>query len=566
MSNRRPRLKVFLCHDSSDKPRVRSLYRRLAADGVEAWLDEEKLLPGQDWHAEISKAVRAADIVVICLSNQSITKEGYVQREMKFALDVAEEKPESSIFIIPARLEDCIVPERMKRWQWVDLFSEGGYEKLMKSLRSRADNVNVTIGKSRERKSLRQERVLEAVIENRIVVKKPVTLSVWIKRLASKSIISVVRPGDAEVISDADNVKSKSLEIELPNKDGHILPAAISLKLTVPDFSPATQTKKINIPPDGGSEIYKFIITPKKTGTFFLRLELLKDGVSLVTRTLPITVVESESKGSSPLVLVSIPMAVFVRPVTERRIEIPVAAEGEPEKTEVPFLIRLIFTLVGLALLVFFVQAYLKSKALFICTPPVASAIGISVVSWLLLSLGWSTLEGPVNKIVQTLPPGQQDFRIFLTRIIILLTNLFFLGQLPKKSLMIFTVTLISGTVILWGLNQNGILYFSSPEETPQIVGFSLSSSNGAQIPSPDGKLELERGQQYLVSASHLPNDVTCNWSAGSRGVLPMEPGCAARYTVPLTVGELDSLAVQVQSACKTKSVFAGVNVKILEP
>ena len=45
---------------------------------------------------EIEKAVEAADVVIVCLSNTSVSKEGYIQREFKFALDIALEKPEGS--------------------------------------------------------------------------------------------------------------------------------------------------------------------------------------------------------------------------------------------------------------------------------------------------------------------------------------------------------------------------------------------------------------------------------------------------------------------------------------
>jgi outer membrane protein assembly factor BamD (BamD/ComL family) len=138
-------LKVFLCHASGDKPPVRELYKRLTTEGVDAWLDQEKLLPGQDWRMEIPRAVREADVVVICLSKKSITKEGYVQKEIRFALDIAEEKPEGTIFLIPARLEDCIVPERLSRWQWVDLYEENGFIRLLRSLKLRADAVGATI-------------------------------------------------------------------------------------------------------------------------------------------------------------------------------------------------------------------------------------------------------------------------------------------------------------------------------------------------------------------------------------------------------------------------------------
>jgi outer membrane protein assembly factor BamD (BamD/ComL family) len=146
MANEKPRpLKVFLCHASGDKLPVHDLYKRLVAEGVDAWLDREKLLPGQDWGVEIPRAVRESDVVVICLSNKSITKEGYIQKEIRFALDSAEEKPEGTIFLIPARLEDCLVPERLDRWQWVDLYEENGFVKLLRSLKLRADKVGATI-------------------------------------------------------------------------------------------------------------------------------------------------------------------------------------------------------------------------------------------------------------------------------------------------------------------------------------------------------------------------------------------------------------------------------------
>lgn len=139
--NSKRALKVFLCHASGDKPYVRELYKRLLREGIDAWLDQEKLLPGQDWRVEIPRAVRAADVVVICLSNKSITKEGYIQKEIKFALDVADEKPDGTIFLIPARIEDCPVPEKLSRWQWVDLFEENGYTRLLRSLKLDAETI-----------------------------------------------------------------------------------------------------------------------------------------------------------------------------------------------------------------------------------------------------------------------------------------------------------------------------------------------------------------------------------------------------------------------------------------
>ena len=64
-------LRVFLCHGFEDKVKVRNLYRDLAQSGYAPWLDEKDLLPGQDWRAEIDKAVRDCDVVIVCLSKSS---------------------------------------------------------------------------------------------------------------------------------------------------------------------------------------------------------------------------------------------------------------------------------------------------------------------------------------------------------------------------------------------------------------------------------------------------------------------------------------------------------------
>ena len=63
----------------------RELYQRLNKDGVDAWLDKEKLLPGQDWELEIRKAVREADVVVVCLSKQ-FNQTGFRQKEVRSAV------------------------------------------------------------------------------------------------------------------------------------------------------------------------------------------------------------------------------------------------------------------------------------------------------------------------------------------------------------------------------------------------------------------------------------------------------------------------------------------------
>lgn len=140
------KLRVFLCHASQDKPVVRELYQRLSEEGwVDPWLDEKKILGGQDWDLEIQKAVRSSDVVLVGFSKESINKEGYIQKEIKLALDVAEEKPDGTIFIIPVRFESCLLPSRLSKYHWVNYYEPDGYRQIIKSLQSRAISLNISI-------------------------------------------------------------------------------------------------------------------------------------------------------------------------------------------------------------------------------------------------------------------------------------------------------------------------------------------------------------------------------------------------------------------------------------
>lgn len=153
MPDEKSPMKVFICHAHDDKAKARDLYRTLKRRGLQPWLDAEDLLPGQAWQVEIPKALETSDAIIILLSKTSVDKEGYVQKEIKFALDKALEMPEGRIFVIPARLDECEVPRSISGYHWVDLFEEGGYEKLMKSLKLRAAQL--------ERKSLQNLKANE---------------------------------------------------------------------------------------------------------------------------------------------------------------------------------------------------------------------------------------------------------------------------------------------------------------------------------------------------------------------------------------------------------------------
>jgi hypothetical protein len=126
---------VFISYASEDFSHARSLASVLSNEGFLPWLDRDKLLPGHDWKLEIEKAVSEADAIVLCLSKLSTNKRGYVQKEIKKALDMAKEQPEGAIFIIPARLEPCSVPHRLQDLQWVNVYEDNGLSQLIDALK-----------------------------------------------------------------------------------------------------------------------------------------------------------------------------------------------------------------------------------------------------------------------------------------------------------------------------------------------------------------------------------------------------------------------------------------------
>ncbi len=136
------RIRVFLCHSKGDKDYVKSLYNRLLALGCDPWLDEEKLLPGQEWEKEIPLAIKNSHVFVVCLSADSVTKRGFVQKEIKMALDVAEEIPEGDIFIIPIKIQPCDAPDMLRKYQWLEAYRTG-YSKLIASLAKQAKKLSL---------------------------------------------------------------------------------------------------------------------------------------------------------------------------------------------------------------------------------------------------------------------------------------------------------------------------------------------------------------------------------------------------------------------------------------
>lgn len=126
---------IFICYARNDEVQVKELYKKLAMEGFEPWLDKENLLGGQNWKICIRKAIKEAALFLACMSRHSVTHRGFFQKEIREALAQGQEKLPEDIYIIPVRLENCKVPEYLSEYHWIDLYASDGWEKLLKTLR-----------------------------------------------------------------------------------------------------------------------------------------------------------------------------------------------------------------------------------------------------------------------------------------------------------------------------------------------------------------------------------------------------------------------------------------------
>lgn len=131
------KVKVFLNHATEDKPLVWDLYFELKKyPWIDPWIDEDRLLPGQELELEIDKAMKESDAVLVCISNTSVKKTGYVQAEIRKAEEQQNLRPHGAIYMIPVLLEPCKdqVPSNLQKLLWVDISDPNKINSIIKSL------------------------------------------------------------------------------------------------------------------------------------------------------------------------------------------------------------------------------------------------------------------------------------------------------------------------------------------------------------------------------------------------------------------------------------------------
>jgi hypothetical protein len=107
-------------------------------------MDYRRIKAGQNWDFEIKRALDRATFVLLFISKLSVDKRGYVQRELKLALDKLNEKLIDDIYIIPVLLDDdAQVPEQLRGIQHIRSSNPQCNEQISDSLHHQLQRLGI---------------------------------------------------------------------------------------------------------------------------------------------------------------------------------------------------------------------------------------------------------------------------------------------------------------------------------------------------------------------------------------------------------------------------------------
>lgn len=132
--------KVFVSHASEDKTRfVVEFARRLREKGVDAWLDQWEMKPGDSLVDKIfEEGLKEASAVIVVLSKTSVQKP-WVREELNASV---VSRISRGTKLIPVVIDDCDVPESLRSTLWQRVDNLDDYEHSLQRILSVIFNID----------------------------------------------------------------------------------------------------------------------------------------------------------------------------------------------------------------------------------------------------------------------------------------------------------------------------------------------------------------------------------------------------------------------------------------
>ncbi|RCJ24043.1 hypothetical protein A6770_28775 [Nostoc minutum NIES-26] len=127
---------VFLSYARENLEVALKLRNDLIKNGISVWLDDEDIIVGEKWRNKIKEQINQTNFFITLVSSVSINKkDGYVQEEIDMALNLLSQKTRDEFVVLPVRIDDCNIPEKLSKIHMIDVFpNHDGYTKGLKKL------------------------------------------------------------------------------------------------------------------------------------------------------------------------------------------------------------------------------------------------------------------------------------------------------------------------------------------------------------------------------------------------------------------------------------------------
>ena len=136
-------MKVFVSHSHADSELAARVSKALRNEGLDVWDPDLNLLPGDNWAAEVARALEESEAMVVLMTANALNSP-WVKREMEYALGAKR----YSNRLIPVAVGDREsipahdIPWIIRRLPWVELEDRGqvpaGVERIADAIRSHA--------------------------------------------------------------------------------------------------------------------------------------------------------------------------------------------------------------------------------------------------------------------------------------------------------------------------------------------------------------------------------------------------------------------------------------------
>ena len=115
-------MQVFISHSHSDSPLAARVSRALRKAGLQVWDPDLHLFPGDNWPAEVGRALEESDAMVVLLTPSSISSP-HVKAEMMYALGSKSYRNRLIPVAVGGReqLPKGEIPWIVRKLHWVDL-------------------------------------------------------------------------------------------------------------------------------------------------------------------------------------------------------------------------------------------------------------------------------------------------------------------------------------------------------------------------------------------------------------------------------------------------------------